>query len=50
MDNFTLAVLITAAPFALLLIYGFWSGQLRLGGEPPGEHRGDGEDASGRPG
>jgi len=44
MDNFTIAVLITAAPFVLLLIYGFWSGILRLGGEPPSEHRGDGSD------
>lgn len=50
MDNFTVAVLVTAAPFALLLIYGFWSGQLRLDGEPHRKHRGDGDDASGRPG
>jgi len=45
MDNFTIAVLITAAPFALLLIYGFWSGILRLGGDAPGEHPGGGEGA-----
>jgi len=44
MDNFTIAVLVTAAPFVLLLIYGFWSGNLRLGGEPPSEHRRDGSD------
>ena len=48
MDNFTIAVLISAVPFALLLIYGFWSGILRLGGEPPSEHRRDGEDTPGQ--
>jgi len=48
MDNFTVAVFITIVPFALLLIYGLWSGQLRLGGESSSEHRGDGEVAAER--
>jgi len=40
MDNFTIAVLITAVPFVLFLIYGLWSGKLR----PDNEHlRGGGE-------
>jgi len=48
MDNFTIAVLITIVPFALFVIYGFWSGKIRPDNEPPREHRGDGEDAAER--
>lgn len=45
MDNFTVAVLITAVPFALLLIYGFWIGNLPLRDGPPRECRRGGENA-----
>ena len=48
MDNFTIAVLITAAPFVLLLIYGFWSGNLPPRDGPPRECRRDGGDAAER--
>ncbi|MDD9858275.1 MAG: hypothetical protein OXU96_09560 [Gammaproteobacteria bacterium] len=41
MDNFTIAVLITAVPFVLFLIYGLWSGKLR----PDNDHQRGGEDA-----
>lgn len=49
MDDFTLAVLITAAPFALLLIYGLWSGNLPPRDVPPREYRSGGWNAPGRP-
>jgi len=48
MDNFTIAVLVSAVPFALLLIYGFWSGNLPPRDGPPREYRRDGEDTPGQ--
>jgi len=49
MDNFTIAVLITIAPFALFVIYGLWSGKLRPDNEPHRRYRRDSEDAPGQP-
>ncbi|MDD9884561.1 MAG: hypothetical protein OXU62_08540 [Gammaproteobacteria bacterium] len=49
MDNFTIAVLITAVPFALFVVYGLWSGKLRPDNEPCRCCRRDAEDPPGRP-
>ncbi|MDD9858273.1 MAG: hypothetical protein OXU96_09550 [Gammaproteobacteria bacterium] len=50
MDNFTLAVLITIVPFALFVIYGFWSGKIRPDNEPTEGRRRDDGDAVNRSG
>ncbi|MDD9811909.1 MAG: hypothetical protein OXU71_09380 [Gammaproteobacteria bacterium] len=48
MDNFTIAVLITAVPFVLFVVYGLWSGKLPPRDGPPREYRRDGGDAAER--
>lgn len=48
MDNFTVAILITIVPFALFVVYGFWSGKIRPDNEPPREYQREVDDATKR--